>query len=88
MPVDFKRKLKSPNSVRDICSTIVSHYQIAVDSKLVPNLFWRVEEIQERKVDVPYSSSITPNCSRAPRSPINGTNPPLITGLFRWKGSR
>jgi hypothetical protein len=35
-PFDFKRELKSPNSVRDIRSTIVSHYQIAVDSKLAP----------------------------------------------------
>jgi len=35
-PFDFKRELKSPNSVREIRSTIVSHYQIAVDSKLAP----------------------------------------------------
>jgi AIPR protein len=32
-PFDYKRELKSPNSVREIASTIVSHYQIAVDSK-------------------------------------------------------
>ena len=31
---DYKRELKSPNSVREITSTIVSHYQIAVDSGL------------------------------------------------------
>jgi hypothetical protein len=35
-PFDFKRELKSPNSVRDIRTTIVSQYQIAVDSKLAP----------------------------------------------------
>jgi hypothetical protein len=35
-PFDFKRELKSPNSVRDIRSTIVSQYQIAVDGKLAP----------------------------------------------------
>jgi hypothetical protein len=35
-PFDYKRELKSPNSVREIRSTIVSHYQIAVDSKLAP----------------------------------------------------
>jgi len=35
-PFDCKRELKSPNPVREITSTIVSHYQIAVDSKLAP----------------------------------------------------
>jgi|HubBroStandDraft_6_1064221.scaffolds.fasta_scaffold13165_2 hypothetical protein len=33
-PFDYKRDLKSSNSVREIASTVVSHYQIAVDSKL------------------------------------------------------
>ena len=33
-PFDFKRELKSPNSVRDIRSTIVSQYEVMVDGKL------------------------------------------------------
>jgi hypothetical protein len=31
---DFKRELKSPNSIRDIRSTIVSQYEVMIDGKL------------------------------------------------------
>jgi hypothetical protein len=35
-PFDYKRALKSPKEVRELRSTIVAHYQIAVDGKLAP----------------------------------------------------
>jgi AIPR protein len=36
VPFDYKSALKSPKEVRDLRSTIVAHYQIAVDGKLAP----------------------------------------------------
>jgi hypothetical protein len=50
-PFDYKRELKSPNSVREIASTIVSHYQIAVDSKLAPTFSdgWKKSKNGKRK---------------------------------------
>ena len=35
-PFDYKRELKSPNDVRKLAGTIVSHYQLAVDGDLAP----------------------------------------------------
>ncbi len=35
-PFDYKRALKSPKEVRELRSTIVAHYQIAIDGKLAP----------------------------------------------------
>jgi hypothetical protein len=36
-PFDFKRELKSLNTVRSIRATVIPNYQIAVDSKLTPS---------------------------------------------------
>src|SRR5262249_40663530 len=36
-PYDFKRELKSANSIRDLRSTVISQYLIAVDGGLVPS---------------------------------------------------
>jgi hypothetical protein len=47
-PFDFKRELKSPNTVRTISGTIIAQYQITVDSKLTPS-FGQLWQRSERK---------------------------------------
>lgn len=48
-PFDFKRELKSPNSVRDIASTIVSQYQVMVDGKLARSFSHEWAKMQKTK---------------------------------------
>jgi hypothetical protein len=47
-PFDFKRELKSPNPVRELRSTVVAHYQIAVDSKLAPTFSGEWQKTQAK----------------------------------------
>jgi hypothetical protein len=48
-PYDFKRELKSQRSVVDLTSTVVAHYQIAVDSELAPTFSKLWEESKSKK---------------------------------------